>query len=52
MKTIRLLVIFASSVLLGLVINSELDSLLLKVALIISLLAVVLVWYFQKDLRM
>jgi hypothetical protein len=52
MKTIRLLAIFASSILLGLVINSELDSLLLRIVLIISLTSVVLFWYFQKDLRM
>jgi hypothetical protein len=52
MKTIRLLAIFASSVLLGLVINSDLESLLLRIVLIISLSSVVLFWYFQKDLRM
>jgi len=52
MKQIRLLAILASSILLGLVINSDLDSLLLRVALIITLASVILFWYFQKDLRM
>jgi len=52
MKQIRLLAILASSILLGLVINSDLDSLLLRIVLIISLTSVILFWYFQKDLRM
>ena len=48
---IRLLAIFTSSVLMGLVISSDLGSYILKGFLLITLVGVALFWYYQKELR-